>query len=139
VLAKVQSHGKTKDMCLECLHEQDEGSTWEQQANDVWSGGKKRGACTPSVLGLSSTTASTAFCVANASRAVVGAGFVSTSFSAASASRDVVGARFVSTESCAASASRAEVRARTVSTERSTASASRDEVGARFVSTEKQK
>ena len=30
-------HSNTKVMCLECLHEQDEGSTWEQQANDVWS------------------------------------------------------------------------------------------------------
>ena len=29
-------------MCLECLHEQEEGSTWEQQANDVWSGEKKK-------------------------------------------------------------------------------------------------
>jgi len=80
-------------------------------------GGGKKGACTPSVLGLSSTTCDTAFCAASASRAVVGARFVSTSFSAASASRAVVGARFVSTSFSAASPSRAVVGARSVSTE----------------------
>ena len=36
-------HGKMKGTCPECLQEQDDGSTWEQQANDVWSGGKGRG------------------------------------------------------------------------------------------------
>jgi hypothetical protein len=34
-------HGKAKGMCLECLHEQDEGSTWGQQANDVCRVGEK--------------------------------------------------------------------------------------------------
>ena len=100
MLAKVQSHGKTKDMCLECLHEQDEGSTWEQQANDVWSGGGKKRRVHTKRVGIKLSTASTAFCAASASRAVVGARFVSTSFSAASASRAVVGARFVSTCVC---------------------------------------
>jgi hypothetical protein len=33
-------HGNAKGMCLECLHGQDEGSTWGQQANDVWIVGK---------------------------------------------------------------------------------------------------
>jgi hypothetical protein len=32
-------HGNAKGMCLECLHE-DDGSTWGQQENDVWSVGK---------------------------------------------------------------------------------------------------
>jgi hypothetical protein len=29
-------HGNTQGMCLECLHEQDEGSTWGQQG--LWWG-----------------------------------------------------------------------------------------------------
>jgi hypothetical protein len=34
-------HGKNKGTCPECLQEQDDGSTWKQQANDVWSGGER--------------------------------------------------------------------------------------------------
>ena len=65
-----------KGKCLECLQEQDEGSTWGQQANDVGTGGKKE-------RRVSSTTAITASSAASASRAVVGARFVITSFIAA--------------------------------------------------------